>query len=86
MPPEAQILPLTIYFQFAPPFLNNLEIDCLCGCSDSPSFKFEIKNDAESIGRIYRHFIEKGKNDLLTEQDRQEFVTDILNLKENEKA
>jgi len=57
LPPDAQLQPLAITMMLAPPFEKDLKIEGLCGCGQSPSFKFIIQNNADTINRLYNDFV-----------------------------
>lgn len=84
-PPESKLQPCVMNFYLAPPFLKKLKIDCICGCGQSSSLKFLIERDTAFIENLYNDFIEKNREGLLTEEDKFNFVNQILDSKIDKK-
>lgn len=76
--PDAEIMPLLLTLWLLPPFTNSLEINGLCGCGQSPAYKFKIGNKMESIKMLYDGFIVKHEKGLLTKEYRDEFLKEVL--------
>jgi hypothetical protein len=57
--PESQAQPYSFKLYFAPPFTADLSIEVLCGCGQSPPFRFSFKQSQEKIGEIYDTFVQK---------------------------
>ncbi|MEW6408631.1 MAG: ATP-binding protein [Nitrospirota bacterium] len=81
LPPESQIQPFIMFLQLAPPFSRDLIIDGICGCGQSPPYKFRIEKDNITIEKLYNNFMEKNKEGLLIEEEKINFVKDLLNIK-----
>lgn len=84
VPPESQVQPFFMTLFLCPPFSKELSIDGICGCGQSPSYKFRIQNDSTSIEKLYNDFLGKNKKGLLTTQDKHDLVEDLLNIKTKE--
>jgi len=52
LPPDVSLQPFVITLTMKPPFTNNLKIEGLCGCGQSPSFSFTIENTVEVISEL----------------------------------
>lgn len=61
LPPESFVQPFIMEIWLSPPFSKDLEIHGICGCSQSPSYKFEFRNDHNSIRSLFNEFYEKFK-------------------------
>jgi len=86
VPPESQVQPLIINLSLSPPFLEELKIDGIYGCGQSPSSKFMIQKDAVSIEKLYESLLKKDKRGRLTEQDGHDLVKDLWNTKTEERS
>lgn len=85
LPPESFILPLTIKVILEPPFERDINIDVICGCSDSPSTKFHLKNTKENVEKLYNNLLNDYKSGSPKFKERHDsFVTDLFNLNEKE--
>jgi hypothetical protein len=82
VPPESWVKPFEMNIIIAPPFSERLEIEGICGCSQSPPIKFKIENSNKIIEKLYNDFLEKNNKGLLTEKDRQNFIDEVLNIKD----
>jgi hypothetical protein len=82
LPPESETFPLSVDIYLLPPFTEGLLLDCICGSGQSPSIKFRIENDSDSIEKNYSEYIEKFYDGTLTQEDEHTIVTNILNLKD----
>jgi hypothetical protein len=49
-----------------PPFSRKLKIERICGCGQSPPYRFNIERNPKSIEKLYNDFITKNKNGLLS--------------------
>jgi len=82
LPPEAQLQPYAITLILAPPFDNELKIEGLCGCGQSPSFSFSIENNSKTIEQLYNSFLEKSRQELLPDWSKVHDEFDFWNIKE----
>jgi len=82
--PEAFYIPISILLDIAPPFTEKLIIDGNCGCGQSPSYKFRIENDSETIKKLYDDCVEKNRKCILTDEDKHNLARSLLNIKNNE--
>jgi hypothetical protein len=82
LPPDAQLQPYAITLILAPPFENDLRIEGLCGCGQSPSFKFTIENKSSTLGKLYNGFIAKYKSGTLPDWSEVHEEFDFWNIKE----
>jgi len=83
LPPEAFISPLSIKVILVPPFQRNININAICGCSDSPSTKFYLKNTKENIEKLYDNLLNDFRSSAPTFNERRDsFVTDLFGLNE----
>lgn len=80
VPPESHVQPFVMTLEIAPPFTAKLEIDGICGCDQSPSYKFRFLNDGTNIEKLFNDYLGKSKKGLLTEENKQEIISDILNI------
>lgn len=80
VPPESYVQPCVITLEIAPPFTTKLEIDGICGCDQSPSYKFRFVNDSVTIEKLFNDYIDKSEKGLLAEEDKQKIISDILNI------
>lgn len=78
LPPEAQAQPYSFDFYFSPPFTADLFIEGLCGCGQSPPFRFSLKQSKEKIGEIYDTFVKKYRAGQITEGERAEYSNLLL--------
>jgi len=85
VPPESWVKAFEMHLTIAPPFLEKLAIDGICGCGQSPPSRFKIENDNTTIEKLYNDFIDKNRKGLLIEQDRDSLVDNLLNIKNKEK-
>lgn len=79
--PESFIQPFVMYLFLAPPYSKKLKIDGICGCGQSPSYKFRLENDSSTIDKLYNDFLDKSKKGLLDMNERHNFVSNVLNIK-----
>ena len=84
--PEVFYTPISILLDIEPPFTKKLIIDGSCGCGQSPLCKFKIENDCKTIEDIYNNFVEKGKNCILTDEEKNNLATKILNIEPTHKG
>lgn len=66
----------------APPFGDELKIECLCGCAQSPSYSFNIENNASTVEKLYYDFISKYHNGLPKDFREVHDTYNFWNLKE----
>lgn len=78
--PESFIQPFVMILSLAPPFSKGLTIEGNCGCGQSHSYKFKMEKDNSSIERLYNDYLDKSEKDLLTKNDKLDFVKDLLNI------
>lgn len=78
--PESFIQPFTLDLFLVPPFSKKLTIDGICGCGQSPSYKFRLENDSGTIKELYDDFLDKSTKGLLTIDNRHDFVENVLNI------
>lgn len=78
--PESQIQPFVMTLLLAPPFCRELTINGICGCGQSPSYKFKIENSSASIEKHYNDFIEKKRKNDLSKQERYDVVKNVLRI------
>ncbi len=78
MPPESQLQPTVLTILFEPPFENKLSLKGVCGCSQSPSWRFTIDKDEASIGELYDALFDKISRGTQTEADMRNFSTNML--------
>jgi hypothetical protein len=65
---------------FKPPFTRPLLIDCNYGSGQLPPSSYILKNEANSLTRLYDEMIIKKNDGRLTDGDLYEFVTSSLGL------
>lgn len=82
LPPDAQLQPYAITLVMEPPFDNELRIEGLCGCAQSPSFSFTIENNAKAIEQLYGDFLKKYKQGSLPDWTKVHDEFDFWNIKE----
>jgi len=75
--PEAQVGPLRINIFFAPPFSKKLKIEGICGCGQSPPYRFTIERNPKSIEKLYNDFLTKNNNGLLGPKEKINFSKKI---------
>lgn len=80
IPPESHLQPFVMILEIAPPFTTKLEIDGICGCDQSPSYKFRFFNDSVTVEKLFNDYRDKRINRLLKEEDKQRIISDILNI------
>jgi hypothetical protein len=75
--PDQEIKPITVKLHLAPPFKDDLHIKGICGCGESPPYRFVIKNDCESIGKLYGEYMKKSNNGSLSPRDKDNLGKDL---------
>lgn len=60
--PEARHMPVSLKVVLRPPFTDDLWIQGLCGATNSPSYRFEIKQSFAEIQRLYDEFRDRSLN------------------------
>jgi hypothetical protein len=78
--PESSVQPFVMTLEIAPPFSKKLILDGICGCGQSPSYKFRLENDSGTIKELYDDFLDKSTKGLLTIDNRRDFVENVLNI------
>jgi hypothetical protein len=78
LPPDSSIEAVRMILSIEPPFDRDFRMDCLCGCGQAPSFKFELKQSQGVIEELYTQFLKKNEESTLTEEDRFNFVQSLL--------
>jgi len=82
--PEVSYNTFSMSIFITPPFSGKLIIDGICGCGQSPSYKFRIENDSKTIEKLYDDFIEKSKKYILTDEEKHNLAISLLNINNNE--
>ncbi len=82
--PEAFYTTFSILIFITPPFSGKLIIDGICGCGQSPSYKFRIENEGKTVEKLYDDFIEKNKKCILTNEEKHNLAISLLNIKNSE--
>jgi hypothetical protein len=80
LPPESQLMPYTLTFTFTFPVTDDLDIEGLVGCSNSPSYRFDFKNKKKNLNKIIDDILRKHKENTLTEKDRSSFIERVLTI------
>jgi hypothetical protein len=83
LPPEGLLQPFTLMLQLAPPFEKDLEIKGICGCGQSPSFNFTIKNTVSNLEKLYYEYLKRYNENSLGEDKETYAEFDFWNLKES---
>ncbi|MDP3297813.1 MAG: ATP-binding protein [Thermodesulfovibrionia bacterium] len=78
--PESFVQPFVMTLYLVPPFTEKLIIDGICGCGQSPSYKFRLENDSSTIDKLYNDFFDESKKGLLDMDKRHDLVANVLNI------
>ncbi len=78
--PGSEFQPFVMNLLIAPPFSADLEIQVICGCGQSPQYKFTLGNNALSLDKLYKEYLEKKASGSLTDDDKHEIVTKTINV------
>ena len=71
--PEQELMPITLNLSLNPPFIRELHIKGICGCGQSPPYRFSIKCDHKTIDILYKDFLAKTKQAMMGQKDLNHF-------------
>jgi hypothetical protein len=81
---DQEVMAISFRLVTAPPFTDNLKIQGICGCGQSPPYRFTIVNDYKTIKMAYDKFQAKSREGTFTKQDGDELIKQLW-ISESEK-
>lgn len=79
--PGAEISPIRLILILVPPIKENLKIKGICGCGQSPPYRFVVEKKSTVINKLCISLLEKHKNGLANDKEKSEFAKKIWDTK-----
>lgn len=80
LPPEAAVQPISVLMNIRPPFTNALTIEIVCGCGQTPPYRFKLGTDNISLQVLYDEFVLNSSRGTVTNDYAQQFNARALNI------